>query len=65
LRNTCRDASTALSHSYKLPLLLKAILEKTATDSTFRATTLNILRYIVKHRDPGRAILQRLTRKSY
>jgi len=66
--NTCRAVrGDSVEAPYRLPapLLLKAVLEKTAIDSTFRATAPNILRYIAKHRDPGRAILQRLTRKSY
>jgi len=68
LIETCRMVGEgSIETPYKLPapLLLKTYAEKTATDSIFRATAPNILRYIAKHRDPGRAILQRLTRKSY
>jgi len=68
LIETCRairEGSIEAPYRLPAPLLLKTVLEKTATDSTFRATAPNILRYIAKHRGPGRAILQRLTRKSY
>jgi len=68
LIKTCRAVREgSIETPYKLPppLLLKTYAEKTATDSTFRATAPNILRYIVKRKDTGRAILQRLTRKSY
>jgi len=66
--NTCRSVrgdSVEAPYSLPAPLLLKAILEETATNSTFRATAPDILRYIAKHRGPGRAVLQRPTRKSY
>jgi len=52
---------------YKLspPTLLKAYVEKALGDRVFRAASLNILRYALGWRDFGRALLGRLTRRSY
>jgi len=68
LLNTCREVRVGISEApYRLPppSLLKIYAEKFSEDPTFRATIMNILRYVVKRGDSGRAILQRLTRKSY
>jgi len=68
LLNICREIRVGISEApYKLPhpSLLEIYVEKFSEDPTFRATIMNILRYIVKRGDSGRAILQRLTRKSY
>jgi len=68
LLNICREVRVGISEApYKLPhsSLLEIYAEKFSEDPTFRATIMNILRYVVKRGDSGRAILQRLTRKSY
>jgi len=52
-------------HRIPPPLLLKAYAEKVAVDRAFRATTINVPRYALRRRDFGRALLWRLTRRSY
>jgi len=47
------------------PLLLRVYAEKAAADGVFRATAVNVLKYALRRRDFGRALLQRLTRRSY
>jgi len=52
---------------YRLPypLLLRLYAEKFSEDPVFRGTAINILRYAAERRDFGRALLQRITRRSY
>ncbi len=68
LLDTCSKIEEGLAEApYKLTLstLLKAYIEKAMSDRVFRATSLNLLKYAVKRRGFGRALLERLTRKSY
>jgi len=68
LLNTCREIRVGASEApYKIPAprLIGVYLEKAIADRVFRATALNILKYILRRGDSGRVILQRLTRRSY
>jgi hypothetical protein len=52
---------------YKLSLgmVAKFLSGKLVKDSVFRATTINTLKYVFRHRDMGARILSRFLRKSY
>jgi len=68
LLNACREIRMGSSEApYRIPApsLIEIYLEKTVEDRVFRATSLNILKYILRRGDSGRVILQRLTRRSY
>ena len=45
--------------------LTRAYVNKVLSDLIFRGTSINILRYFLTRRDAGRAVLSRLTRRSY
>jgi hypothetical protein len=45
--------------------VLRAYVEKTMHDPSFRSTLPNILRYVITRRDIGEKIIARITRRSY
>ena len=67
LLSTCRDVLRSAEAPVKIhPVsLFKAYLKKALEDPLFRATSPNIIRYIMGRPESGRIVLWRLTRKSY
>ena len=52
-------------HKLSIATTTRVLSEKLFEDPVFRAATINIVKYILKHRDIGTRILNRLLRKSY
>jgi hypothetical protein len=68
LHSICRAIGAGYAEApYRLSIgtTTKILSEKLVEDSIFRATTVNIVKYILKHRDIGTRILSRILRKSY
>jgi hypothetical protein len=68
LYSICRAIEAGyIEAPYKLSsgATIKILSEKFVEDPIFRVTTINIVKYIIKHRDIGARILNRLLRKSY
>jgi len=49
----------------KLHIVLKAYLDKIVRNTSFRATLLNILKYITTRKDLGKKIITRIIQRSY
>jgi len=68
LLDICRAIREGIADTpYRLspPLIFRVYVEKFYEDPVFRGTAINILRYAAERRDFGRALLQRITRRSY
>jgi hypothetical protein len=68
LHNICRAIGTGYAEApYRLSsgATTKILSEKLVEDPIFRATTINTVKYILKHRDIRTRILGRLLRKNY
>jgi hypothetical protein len=68
LHSVCRAIGTGRAeapHRLKPYVVMNALAKKFVSDSIFRATTLNVPRYILRRREIGAMLVCRLTRKSY
>jgi hypothetical protein len=68
LHNICRAIGAGYAeapHKLSTATTTKILIEKLVEDPIFRATTINIAKYIFKHRDIGTRILSRILRESY
>ena len=68
LHDICRAIGAGYVEApYKLGIVTatRILSEKLAKDPIFRATTINIIKYILKQRDIGTRILSRILRRSY
>jgi len=68
LHSVCRAIGTGHAeapHRLKPYVVMNALAKKFVSDSIFRATTLNVPRYILRRREIGAMLVGRLTRKSY
>jgi hypothetical protein len=68
LHSICRAIGAGYAEApYRLSIvtITRILSEKLVEDPVFRATTMNIVKYILKHRDIGTRILSRILRSSY
>ncbi|WP_054850525.1 hypothetical protein [Vulcanisaeta sp. JCM 14467] len=67
LASTCGEVLCGTETPMRLGIatLARAYADKALSDPIFRGTPINILRYLLTRRDAGRAVLSRLTRRSY
>jgi len=68
LLKICNLIKSGLAEApYKLEphMIIKAYIEKTLEDPVFRATLLNMFKYVIIRKNIGAMILRRITRKSY
>jgi hypothetical protein len=68
LHNICRAIGVGYAEApYKLSIgtIARVLGEKLVNDSLFRVTTINMLKYVLGHRDIGARMLNRLLRESY
>jgi hypothetical protein len=68
LHNICRAIGagyTEAPHKFSIVTTTGILIEKLAEDPIFRATTINMVKYTLKHRDIGTRILSRILRESY
>jgi hypothetical protein len=68
LHSICRAIGAGYAEApYKLSLgmVIKILSERLVKDPVFRATTMNVLKYVFGHRDIGTRILSLFLRKSY
>jgi len=56
---------TEAPHKLSTATTTRILIEKLVEDPMFRATAINIVKYIIKHRDIGTRILSRVLRRSY
>ena len=67
LASTCGEVIRGAEAPVRLGIatLARAYANKALSDPIFRGTSINILRYLLTRRDASRAVLSRLTRRSY
>jgi len=68
LHNICKAIEagyTEAPHKLSTATTTRILIEKLVEDPIFRATTINMVKYIFKHRDIGTRILSRILRRSY
>jgi len=68
LHSICRAIGAGYAEApYRLSIatITRILSEKLVEDPVFRATTINMVKYILKHRNIGTRILSRILRRSY